>query len=262
MTTPDPHLFAAIVSVPIGLVVGSFAGVVADRAPRGESVVRPPSHCVACGVLVRPADNIPVFSYLLLRGRCRSCKARIPPRDLVIEIVTAGLFVLLAFRLPTPYALPAYLVLAAGLVALSAVDLELRRLPTPIVYWTGGVAGALLVFASGMTGHWNNLLQALIGGAACFAVFFAIFFISPRGMGFGDVRLAGLCGTFLGWTAIVAIPIGIFAGFVLAGLPAIALLVAGKATRKTQVPFGPFLAAGTIVGICFGQVVGHALGHL
>ena len=259
MGTEQLSALAAVPAGLIGLVAGSFAGVVVDRVPAGGSVIRPPSHCDACGTPLRASDNIPVVSYLALRGRCHHCRSRIPLRVLVTELVTAGVFVLLAFRLPTLWALPAYCVLAAGLVALSAIDLDVRRLPTPVVYWTGAIGAAGLVLASAGSGRWTALASAAIGGAACFAVFFTIFFAVPKGMGFGDVRLATLCGVFLGWLGLRLVPLGILLGFVVAGLPAIALVVLGRATRKSQLPFGPFLAAGTLVGVCFGPAILHAL---
>lgn len=259
MGTEQLSALAAVPAGLIGLVAGSFAGVIVDRVPAGGSVVRPPSHCDACGSALRASDNIPVVSYLALRGRCHHCGAHIPAAVLVTELVTAGLFVLLAFRLPTLWALPAYCVLATGLVALSAIDLELRRLPTPVIYWTGALGAAGLVLASAGSGRWSALVSAAIGGAACFAVFFAIFFAVPKGMGFGDVRLAALCGIFLGWLGPRLVPFGILLGFVVAGLPAIALVVLGKANRKSQLPFGPFLAAGTLVAVSFGPAILHAL---
>ena len=254
------HALAAVAAGLFGLAVGSFVGVVVDRVPKGASVVSPGSHCDACETPLRSVDNVPVLSYLVLRGRCRNCGATIPPRDLVFELVTAGLFVLLALRLPSLWALPAYAVFAAALVALAAIDLKLRRLPTPIIYWTAGVGGALLVLASAATGDWHALGVAAIGAAACFAAFFAVFFAVPKGMGFGDVRLAALCGAFLGWIGPRVVPLGIFAGFVVAGLPALVLVVAGKATRKSQLPFGPYLAVGALIGVCFGQAIVSTLG--
>ncbi|MHB8246594.1 MAG: prepilin peptidase [Acidimicrobiales bacterium] len=260
MTAHEASLTAAIAACAVGLVAGSFGGVVIDRVPNGGSVIRPPSHCDSCGTPVKPRDNVPVLSYLVLRGKCRSCGARIPARVLVVEIVTAVLFTVLAFRLPTLWALPAYCVFAAGLVALSAIDIELRRLPTAIIYWTGGIGVVLLILASAATGEWDRLVQAAIGGAACFAVFFAIFFAVPKGMGFGDVRLVALCGVFLGWLGLKVVPFGILSALVIAALPAVALVVAGKANRKSQLPFGPYLAGGAIFGVCAGPLIIRALG--
>lgn len=260
--TAGAHLLAAVLAGVVGLAMGSFAGVVVDRVPHSRSILAPASHCDACSVPLRALDNVPVFSYLALRGRCRSCRAPIPVRALVVEVLTAALFVLLAFRVQPLWALPAYLAAATGLVALSLVDLELHRLPTPIVYWTAATSGLLLVLASAATGRWVALVHALIGAGVCFAAFFAIFFAAPKGMGFGDVRLAALCGGCLGWLGIGLVPLGILASFILAGVPAVALLALGRATRKSQLPFGPYLAAGTLVAVSFGPALLHVAGSL
>lgn len=239
----------------VGLVLGSFIGVVVDRLPRKESLVSPPSHCVSCGASIKPYDNVPVVSYLLLRGRCRICGARIPPRDALIELGTGALFVLLAWRLSSPWELPAYGVLVAALVAISAIDLEHMRIPSAIVYTTALLGAPLLVLASAGTHRWSALLSALVAGAVAFAAFFALFFAVPRGIGFGDVRLAGLCGGFLGWLGYREALAGFLVGFIVAGVPAIVLLALGKVKRRTQIPFGPFLAAGTVITTLFGPSI-------
>jgi leader peptidase (prepilin peptidase) / N-methyltransferase len=253
-----PHAVAAVIAGVFGLLIGSFVGVVADRVPRKESVVRPPSHCTSCAAPLRTFDNIPVVSYLVLRGRCHACGAHIPPRDLVVELITAGTFATLAWRLPTFWALPAYCLLAAGLVALSAIDLQHRLLPRPVLYITAAISGVLLILASWPSHRFHDLLVAAIGGAACFAVFFLIWFVAPRAMGFGDVRLAGLGGAALGWLGLGAVGVGVFGAFLFAGVPALVMLATGKANRKTAVAFGPYLALGTVVGACFGLVIAHA----
>lgn len=249
---------AVIVAAIAGLAVGSFVGVVADRVPRKESVVSPPSHCVACGIAVRPADNIPVFSYLVLKGRCRACGVRIPARDALLEVVTAALFALVAWRAPSLWAIPAYAVLAASLVAITAIDLEHLRIPTPIVYATLTVGSPLLVVASAGTHRWPALLSALIGGAAAFLAFFALFYAVPKGIGFGDVRLSGLCGVFLGWIGYREVALGFILAFLIAGIPAVVLLAMGRVNRRTQIPFGPFLAAGTMISVLFGVSIVQA----
>jgi leader peptidase (prepilin peptidase) / N-methyltransferase len=253
-----PHLVAAVIAAVFGLVIGSFVGVVADRVPRKESVVRPPSHCTSCGEQLRPLHNIPVLSYLVLRGRCHACGAHIPPRDLFVELATASVFAILAWRLPSLWAVPAYCVLAAGLVALSAIDLQHKLLPRTVLYITAGISGVLLVLGSWPAHRFNDLLVAAIGGAACFVVFLAIWFVAPRAMGFGDVRLAGLGGAALGWLGLGTVGVGMLGAFVFAGVPAVVMLATGKADRKTAIAFGPFLALGTIVGVCFGPTIAHA----
>ena len=242
----------------VGLIIGSFVGVVVDRVPRRESIVSPPSHCVSCSAPVRGYDNIPVVSYLLLRGRCRVCRAQIPPRDAFLELGTGIAFVLLAWRLNSPWTLPAYCVLAASLVAISAIDVEHLRIPSPIVYVTGGFGVPLLILASFGTHRWSALLSALIGGAAAFAAFFALFFAVPKGIGFGDVRLAGLCGAFLGWIGYREVAAGFLLSFIIAGVPAAILLALHKVQRRTQLPFGPFIAAGTFLTVLFAHPIVHA----
>lgn len=255
----ETHAVAAAAAGVVGLVAGSFAGVLVDRVPRGESIVSPASHCDSCDRPLRAIDNVPLVSYALLRGRCRDCRAPISVVDPLVELVTAGLFVLLAFRLPTLWALPAYCVLTAGFVALSAIDFRLRRLPTPIIYCSAAITVVLLAGASALTGDWKRLLDAGIGGAGCFVVFFLIFFAAPKAMGFGDVRLAAMCGVGLGWIGLREVPLGVLLGLLIAGVPAIVLLALGRANRKSQFAFGPFLAAGALVGICFGPAIASTL---
>ena len=197
-----------------GLLIGSFVGVVVDRVPRKESIVSPPSHCVACEAPIRPYDNIPVISYVALRGRCRACHTRIPPRDALLELGTGILFVLLAWRLGSAWALPAYCVFAATAVAISAIDIEHMRIPSAVVYATAVLGAPLLVLASAGTHDWSALESAAIGGAGAFATFFALFYAVPKGIGFGDVRFAGLCGGFLGWLGYREVVAGFLISFV------------------------------------------------
>jgi leader peptidase (prepilin peptidase)/N-methyltransferase len=235
-----------------GLPIGSFLGVVVDRVPKGESIIKPGSHCSACAVPIRASQNVPVLSYLVLRGRCRSCGARIPAHDLAVELLTAALFATLAWRTTQLAALPAFLVLGAALVALSLIDLEHLRLPTPIIYATAALGVPLLVLASVGTGRYTALAGAAIGAAIGFGVFFLIFFLVPKAMGFGDVRLAALCGAFLGWIGLREVAVGLLGAFVIGGVVAIVLVVARRASRRSRLPFGPFLAAGTLVSVMAG----------
>ena len=245
-----------------GLLIGSFVGVVVDRVPRKESIVSPPSHCVACEAPIRPYDNIPVISYVALRGRCRACHTRIPPRDALLELGTGILFVLLAWRLGSAWALPAYCVFAATAVAISAIDIEHMRIPSAVVYATAVLGAPLLVLASAGTHDWSALESAAIGGAGAFATFFALFYAVPKGIGFGDVRFAGLCGGFLGWLGYREVVAGFLISFVVAGVPAALLLAMHKVKRQPKIPFGPFLAAGTVIAVLFGAPIIHAWSNL
>ena len=218
----------------------------------------PPSHCVACSAPIRAYDNIPVVSYVLLRGRCRSCGARIPPRDALLRARDGVLFVLLAWRLSSVWALPAYCVLAASVVAISAIDLEHMRIPSPIVYATAALGAPLLVLASAGTHRWSALASAAIGGAVAFAAFFALFYAVPKGIGFGDVRFAGLCGGFLGWMGYREVIAGFLVSFILAGVPAAFCSRCARCSARTKIPFGPFLGAGTLITVLFGAPIVHA----
>lgn len=247
-------------AVVLGLVLGSFGGVVADRVPRHESVVRPGSHCVACGTRLRARDNVPLLGYLALRGRCRSCGARIPAADLLVEIATAALFGALAWRVRPHALLPADLVGAFALVVLAAIDLRHRLIPRVVLYPCALVCAGLLAMASALESDFAALAHAAIAGAACFGAFFALYAAVPKGIGFGDVRLAGFCGLLLGWQGYRVAFGGVVAGILLGGAVALGLLLAGRAGRKTAIPFGPFLAAGTVLGMLAGGGLARLVG--
>jgi len=256
------HVTLEAVAGVLGLLIGSFVGVVVDRVPRQESIVLPPSHCVACSAPIRAHDNIPVVSYVLLRGRCRACGVRIPPRDALLELGTGILFVLLAWRLTSAWELPAYCVLGASAVAISAIDIEHMRIPSALVYVTAALGAPLLVLASAGTHRWSALAGVAIGAAIAFAAFAALFYAVPKSIGFGDVRLAGLCGGFLGWLGYREVIAGFLLSFIVAGVPAALLLAMHKVKRRTKIPFGPFLAAGTVITVLFGAPIIHAWASL
>lgn len=237
----------------LGLVVGSFLNVVIARVPKKESVVSPRSRCPGCGTFIAPRDNIPVLSWLLLRGRCRSCGARISFRYPLVELATAALFALTAVRFGVDAALPAFLVFVAALVAITPIDLELRIVPNRIVYPTLFVSVPLLLVAAAVDGDWRSARDAAIGGAAAFAAFFVLWYISPKGMGFGDVRLSAVIGIFLGWIGPWHIALGLFLAFLSASAIGIALMLAGRKGRKDAIPFGPFLALGALVAMLVGE---------
>lgn len=239
----------------VGLAVGSFLNVAIHRVPLKQSVVRPRSRCPGCGVEVKPKDNIPVASWLLLRRRCRSCRAPISGRYPLVELTTAALFVVMAVRFGADPALPAFLVLAAALVAVSAIDLEHFIVPNRIVYPALFMIVPLFVIAAAVDDAWSSLARAAIGGAIAWSALLVIHLISPRGMGFGDVRLAGLIGVPLGWLGLGHVPVGLFLGFASASVVGIALILCGRKGRKDKVPFGPFLASGAIGAILFGRVI-------
>jgi leader peptidase (prepilin peptidase)/N-methyltransferase len=231
-----------------GLMLGSFLNVVAFRLPRGESLVRPGSHCPSCGAAVRPCDNVPVLSWLWLRGRCRGCGERISPRYPVVEAVTALLFVaVLAVKGVDAEALPG-LALVLVLVPTALIDLEYRVIPNALMA-VGAVAGLALVAATDP----SHLAEHLIAAAAAGGFFFVVVLAYPAGMGMGDVKLAAMLGLYLGASVVPALAVALLAG-TLVGVAIIARKGA-KVGRKTAVPFGPFLALGGIVGLLAGPAM-------
>jgi leader peptidase (prepilin peptidase) / N-methyltransferase len=238
-----------------GLAVGSFLNVVIYRVPRKESIVRPRSACPTCGTPIEERDNIPVLSWLLLRGHCRQCRSSISARYPLVELLTAVLFVLAAIRFGRDWVLPAYLVLLAGLLALACTDLEQYLLPKRIVYPSLAMVSALLLLAAVATGDWHRLWTAAASGAVAFALFFTINFINPRWMAFGDVRLSLLIGVGLGWLGTGTALLGFFLGFLLGAVIGIGLILTKRISRKTPVPFGVFLAAGAALAVYVGEPI-------
>lgn len=241
-----------------GAVIGSFLNVVVWRVPRGRSIVRPPSACPRCGAAIRPRDNVPILSWLLLRGRCRDCTARISSRYPAVEALTAVLFVLVALRFAgseSYAALPAYWYLAAIGVALGLIDLDTHRLPNVIVLPSYPVVAGLLTLASWGAGDWPALLRAVIGGAALYGLYFVLCVAKPGGMGFGDVKLAGIIGGGLAWLGWGSLVVGAFAAFLLGGIWGVGLMLAHRAGRTSKVPFGPWIVLGAVVGVAFGEAL-------
>jgi leader peptidase (prepilin peptidase) / N-methyltransferase len=244
-----------------GLVIGSFLTVVVDRVPRGASIVAPPSACGACGLRLGPVDLVPVASWLALRGKCRQCRTPIGIEPIVIELATATIFVIFGLHFGADAALPAFLVLGAALVALTWIDLREQRLPREISY-TALVLGAIaLTIAALVRGEPERIWQMALGAGIALAIMGTIHVASRGGMGEGDVRLAPLLGAYLGWLNPGIVPIGLFYGFLLGAVVGVALMAIGSAGRRTAVPFGPFLAAGTVLAVLTGQEVVDLLWH-
>jgi leader peptidase (prepilin peptidase) / N-methyltransferase len=246
-----------------GLIIGSFLNVVVWRVPRGESVVSPGSACPGCGSPIRPADNVPVLSWLLLRDRARCCGMRIAVRYPLVELATGLAFGAVAGwlvgrprgALVGPWALPAFGYLAAITIALTLVDLDLHRLPNAIVLPSYPVAAVLLALPSAVAQDWRSLARAAIGAAALWAFYFGLMLIYPAGMGYGDVKLAGLLGMYLGWLGWSDLVVGAAAGFGLGGVLSTLLLAVRLVTRKSMIPFGPFMLAGAWLAVAVAQPV-------
>lgn len=235
-----------------GLAIGSFLNVVIYRVPRQQSIVRPRSACPACGASILERDNIPVISWLLLRGRCRHCHSPISWRYPLVELACAGLFAGAAARIGENWMLPAYLVMFASLLALSWIDVEHLVLPKRIVYPTIAAMSALMLLAAAIYGEWHNLLIAAIFAVGWFLVFFGLNALDPRYLGFGDVRLAPILGLGLGWFGWKYVLLGFFAANFIGASIAITLIAAKKMRRDQQIPYGVFLALGTALTVFAG----------
>jgi leader peptidase (prepilin peptidase) / N-methyltransferase len=241
-----------------GLAVGSFLNVVIYRVPRHESIVSPRSRCPTCAAPIKEYDNIPVLSWIVLRGRCRNCQAPISPRYLVVELIGGALFAGLGARMGYAWQLPAYLVFASSLLALSCIDLELLILPKKIIYPTLALVTALLVVASAAVSDWDRVLIGVICAVAWFVVFFLLNFASPRALGFGDVRLAPLLGLALGWLGWRYAVLGFFAANLVGAVIGISLIASKHMKREQPVPYGVFLSAGAAIALFAGpELVSH-----
>jgi leader peptidase (prepilin peptidase)/N-methyltransferase len=235
----------------MGLLIGSFLNVVIARAPAGESVIRPPSHCPVCLTELRARDNVPLLSWLLLRGKCRTCGTSIGAIYPAVEGGTALLFALVAVRVGAHADLPAYLLATAAFVALSVIDLQARRLPDRVVFPAFLLTFLALAGAAAVDDRFDDLGRAGIGAAVGFGALLTIHLVRPDGMGFGDVKLAALCGLLLGWEGLATVIVGLYAGFVLGAVVGLGIIAAGRGGRQSAIPFGPFMAAGTLVTVLF-----------
>jgi leader peptidase (prepilin peptidase)/N-methyltransferase len=241
----------------LGLLIGSFLNVVIWRVPRKLSVVRPPSHCPQCETPIRPIDNIPVVAWLALRGKCRHCGNPIPVRYPLVEAGCGVLFAAVAARFGASWALPAYLVLTAALLAISIIDLEHFIVPDRITAPLTASALALLGLAAAADGTGWRYGRTLLGGLAFFAFLLLLNLLYPKGMGMGDVKLSFSLGLYLGWLGWGQVFLGGFLAFLLGALVGVGLIATGVKGRKDFVPFGPFLAAGTLIVVLWGAPILH-----
>jgi leader peptidase (prepilin peptidase) / N-methyltransferase len=232
-----------VVSGLLGLIAGSFLNVVIHRVPLRQSVVWPASHCPACGEPIEPRDNVPLLSYVVLRGRCRSCKARISARYPLVEALTGVLFAGAAYEFGLGLDLLSALALILALIALAGTDLEHRLLPNAIV-GPAVLVGFMLAVLDNPKLWWVYFVSALAVAGGLFALAFAY----PGGMGMGDVKMGGMLGAFLGPYAALAVFLGALCGAITGGL----LMAAGKMQRRHALPFGVFMALGGIVTLFVG----------
>ncbi len=236
---------AAIAAV-FGAIIGSFLNVVIWRLPRGENLAKPPSACPSCGTQIKPYDNIPVVSWLLLRGKCRNCGAKISARYPMVEALTAALLAACVLRFGADEDVWLPIVLVLILIPITFIDLDHRIIPNKIT-----APAAVLAIVLVLVFRTDDIVEHLIAGFAAFAFFFAAAWFYPKGMGVGDVKLAGVLGLFLGRAVAPGLLIAFFVGTVV-GLGIMARKGVAEG-RKTAVPFGPFLCFGALVALFYGD---------
>lgn len=235
-----------------GLMIGSFLNVCIARLPAGESVVHPASRCPRCRTPLRWRDNVPVLSYLWLRGRCRHCAEPIALRYLIVELATAAVFVAQVLVEPMPgWPLLSRLVLSALLIALAATDLETFRLPDPLTL--GGIAAGVALSVVTPLGVRESLIGLVVGGGILWTIRWAwLRATGTDAMGLGDVKMLAMVGAFLGWMHVWLV---LLLSTVVGAVVGLALTVTGRATGRTRLPFGVFLAVAGLVASLVGDAV-------
>ncbi|MBS3939172.1 MAG: prepilin peptidase [Peptococcaceae bacterium] len=226
------------------LLVGSFFNVVIHRLPRGQSIVFPPSHCVSCGVRLSPKELIPFFSYVWQKGRCRHCGAAISLRYPLVELLTAVLLSLIWYLQGGSPSTYAYLIFASLLIVISFIDIDHMLIPDQLLVAGVGVWLVLQLLSPFIA--WSD---ALAGSALAFALMLVIFVLSRGGMGFGDVKLVGLIGLYLGLSLTL---LSLFLAFVLGAAVGLTLILLRLKKGKSALPFGPFLALGAYLAMVWG----------
>jgi leader peptidase (prepilin peptidase)/N-methyltransferase len=246
-----------------GLVAGDWLEIVVERTGSRSSLALPWWSCQSCRADATGFGLVPVLKSFVRARPCRTCGASQPHpwRPALMGLVTAAVLAGFAVRLGADVSLAAFAVLGVSLVAISFVDLERLLIPNRIVYPTLALVAVLLVVASAVDHTWGSLARAAIAGAVAFAAFFVVHIAVPRGMGYGDVRLAGLIGGSIGWLGFGRTFVAFLAAFVLGAVIGLLVMVVAGTGRKTKIPFGPFLALGAVFAVIWGGPVAHTLFH-
>jgi leader peptidase (prepilin peptidase)/N-methyltransferase len=253
---------ALVLAATLGLVVGSFLNVVIHRVPARQSVVAPRSYCPSCAQPIKSWHNVPIIAWVALRGRCARCAAPISVRYPLVEAATAALFVALTARFGLSPELPAYLYLASVAVALAAIDIDVQRLPDVIVM-PSYLVGVLLLLPVTVAGSdWTSAARSVLAMVAVGLTYYLLGVAYPGGIGFGDVKLAGLLGFYLGWLSWATVVVGVFGAFLLGGAAAVVLLATGRVRRRTAIPFGPFMLAAAVLALFVAEPVTTWYRHL
>jgi len=233
----------------LGLFIGSFLNVCIYRLPRAESIVWPGSHCPACGAAVKPWDNIPLLSYLLLRGRCRQCAAPIALRYPLVELISALLALGLFYRFGLTPAFGIYYLFACALVVVTFIDLDYQIIPDRISL--GGIVVGLVLVSWLPVSYKDALIGLAAGAGVLLAIIYGYYFITKRqGMGGGDVKLLGMIGVFIGWQGVA---FTIFVASLIGAVVGVAWIAVQGKDMKAAIPFGPFLSLGAIIYLFWGS---------
>lgn len=240
---PLPDMLVVILT--LGFVVGSFLNVVIHRLPEHRSLWGPRSTCPACDSTIAWYDNIPILSFVHLRGRCRACQNRISWRYPFVEAGTAVLFGIAWFHFGATPEFPVATVLLAALVAITAIDLDHQIIPDAIT-----LPGICVGFISSLVTHHISWGESILGLAVGGGIFATIILVSGGGMGGGDMKLGAMLGTFLGWKVVL---VALFLAVILGGVLAMVLVATGLRGRKDPIPFGPFLAVGAAISLFWGE---------
>ncbi|MBW6510471.1 MAG: prepilin peptidase [Desulfuromonadales bacterium] len=257
---PPEVIFFLIISFILGAVVGSFLNVCIYRIPAEKSIVSPPSSCPACGHQIRWFENIPIVSYLLLRGHCSACRIKISPRYPAVEALTGVLFALTFYSFGFSAATIVYLIFVAALVVITFIDLDHQIIPDVI-----SLPGILVGFAGSFFVPWvtwySSIIGILLGGGSLLAVAWGYEKLTGReGMGGGDIKLLAMFGAFLGWQAVFPV---IFLASLAGTLVGVPFMLAQKGDTRLAIPFGPFLAVAAMIYLFWGQMlIGWYLGLL
>ena len=242
-------LVIAIVFI-FGAIVGSFLNVCIVRVPQRRSIARPPSHCPQCKAGIAWYDNVPLVSYLVLRGRCRACGVRISPLYPAVEVLTGALAVALWMRLGPGLAFAGYFVFAAALITITFIDLDHRIIPD-VISLPGIALGLAVSFVSPLVAPLDAFIGALAGGGVLLGIALAYEAIrGHEGMGGGDIKLLAMIGAFLGWQSLF---VTLMVASIVGSLIGVALMIRQGADAKLAIPFGPFLACGALVHLFFGD---------
>ena len=253
-------MFFYLVLFAFGAVIGSFLNVCIYRIPRNQSIIWPASRCTSCSNPINFYDNIPIFSYFFLRGRCRSCKAKISGRYPLVEALNAFLYLLVFWRYGLGWSTAIYFALCSALIVITFIDYDFQIIPDRITLPgipIGLVAGSFILPDPFLRATSLGLIASVIGAAGGFSFFYGVAYLSlmilkKEGMGGGDIKLMAMVGAFMGWKTVL---LTTFLGSLLGAVIGVGLMVFRGREKGSLIPFGPFLAMGTLISLIFGQEI-------